>query len=126
MPDKVLDATPPIQEIETPDISDISLDDADTSEIGTNSDTETADNILKNIRVKNVNKIIFGTLNINSLAPKFDQLKEVIGKNIDILTIQETKLDSSFPVAQFLIDGYSERYRMDRNRHGGGGGNGLC
>ena len=59
-------------------------------------------------------------LNINSLAPKIEQLKEVIGKNLDILTIQETKLDSSFPSAQFLIDGYSEPYRLDRNRNGGG------
>ena len=47
-----------------------STDDADLS-----ADTETADNILRRIRVKNVNKIIFGTLNINSLAPKFEQLK---------------------------------------------------
>ena len=69
------------------------------SETGSYSDTETADNILRKIRVKNVNKIIFGTLNINSLASKFMQLKEVVGKNIDILTVQETKLDSSFPVA---------------------------
>ena len=38
----------------------------------------------------------------------------------DILTIQETKLDHSFQTAQLLIDGYSEPYRLDRNRHGGG------
>ena len=57
---------------------------------------------------------------INSLAPKFEQLKEVIGNNLDILTIQETKLDSSFPPGQFLIDGYTEPYRLDRNRNGGG------
>ena len=81
---------------------------------------ESADEILRKIRVKNVNKVIFGTLNINSLAPKFEQLREVIGKNIDILTIQETKLDSSFPIGQFLIEGYSEPYRLDRNRNGGG------
>ena len=81
---------------------------------------ESADEILRKIRVKNVNKVIIGTLNINSLAPKFEQLREVIGKNIDILTIQETKLDSSFPIGQFLIEGYSEPYRLDRNRNGGG------
>ena len=44
----------------------------------------------------------------------------MIGNNIDILTIQETKLDSSFPTNQFLLDGYSEPFRKDRNRHGGG------
>ena len=81
---------------------------------------ESADNILKKIRVKNVNRVIIGTLNINSLATKFEQLREIIGTNLDILTIQETKLDASFPSGQFFIDGYSEPYRLDRNRNGGG------
>ena len=83
-------------------------------------DTESAFDILRKIRVENVNKIMIGTLNINSLASKFDQLREVIGKNLDILTIQETKLDASFPPQQFILDGYSEPYRLDRNRDGGG------
>ena len=85
-----------------------------------NSVTENAFDKLKEIRIKNVNNVIIGTLNINSLAPKFEELKEIIGKNLDILTIQETKLDSSFPKQQFSLDGYSAPYRMDRNREGGG------
>jgi exonuclease III/predicted transport protein len=83
-------------------------------------DGKNAIDILKNIRIKNVNRITIATLNINSLASKFEQLREVIGNSIDILTIQETKLDSSFPKDQFLLDGYSEPYRLDRNKHGGG------
>ena len=43
----------------------------------------------------------------------------MIGNNIDILTIQETKLDSTFPKEQFYLEGYSEPYRLDRNRNGG-------
>ena len=82
--------------------------------------TENAFEVLKGMRIENVNKVVVGTLNINSLAPKFDQLCEVIGKNLDILTIQETKLDSSFPTQQFLLSGYSVPYRLDRNREGGG------
>ena len=81
---------------------------------------KTPDSILRDLRVKNVNKVIIGTLNINSLASKFDQLREVIGKNLDIFTIQETKLDSSFPSHQLALTGYSEPYRLDRNREGGG------
>ena len=81
---------------------------------------ESADDLLRKIRVKNVNRIVIGSLNINSLPNKFEQLKEIIGKNLDVLTIQETKLDSSFPPQQFKIEGYSEPYRMDRNRDGGG------
>ena len=63
--------------------------------------------------------VIIGTLNINSFAPKFEELREIIGKNLDILTIQETKLDSSFPTQQFSLDGFSTPYRLDRNRDGG-------
>ena len=43
----------------------------------------------------------------------------MISKNLDILVITETKLDSTFPVTQFLIEGYKP-YILDRNRHGGG------
>ena len=39
---------------------------------------------------------------------------------VDILIITETKLDNTFPVSQFHIDGYSKPYRLDRNRNGGG------
>ena len=34
--------------------------------------------------------------------------------------ISETKIDDSFPVGQFIIDGFSPPYRLDRNSHGGG------
>ena len=80
----------------------------------------TANSILKDIRVKNINRLTIGTLNINSIASKFDQLKEVIGNHLDIFTIQETKIDESFPKDQFSIEGYHEPYRLDRNKHGGG------
>ena len=107
----ILDATPTVKDLDTPNVSsDISFSEDSSS---------SADDILKEMRVKNVNRVIIGTLNLNSLAAKFEQLREVIGKNIDILTIQETKLDSSFPSGQFLIDGYSEPYRLDRNRNEG-------
>ena len=34
--------------------------------------------------------------------------------------ISETKLDESFPLSQFMIDGFSSGYRLYRNAHGGG------
>ena len=91
--------------------------------LGEESDSDSegnASDILQKVRIKNVNRIVIGSLNINSLPNKFDELKEVIGRNLDILTIQETKLDSSFPLQQFVIEGYSAPYRLDRNRDGGG------
>ena len=30
-----------------------------------------------------------------------------------------TKICESFPISQFLIDGYSSSYRLDGNKHGG-------
>ena len=34
--------------------------------------------------------------------------------------VTETKIDSSFPSAQFQMHGYTTPYRLDRNANGGG------
>ena len=34
--------------------------------------------------------------------------------------ISESKIDASFPIGQFLLNGYSTPFRLDRNAHGGG------
>ena len=39
---------------------------------------------------------------------------------MDFLLISETKLNNSFPENQFLIEGYSRPYRLDRTEKGGG------
>ena len=57
--------------------------------------------------MSNIDNIKIATLNINSLVSRFDELK-VIGKGIfDILLINQTKLDASFPFAQFDINDFS-------------------
>ena len=71
------------------------------------------------IRVRNINKVIVAELNINSIRYNFEQLVENINKNVDILLIVETKLDDSFPINQFYIEGY-QQFRVDRSSHGGG------
>ena len=73
--------------------------------------------VLKNLRLKNVNWLICAQLNINSIRNKFNSLVDYI--NIDILMISETKLDPSFPNGHFHIHGFSEPYRFDRNGNGG-------
>ena len=40
---------------------------------------------------------------------------------LDILMISETKLDDSLPEAQFYIEGFKAPFRLDRNKHDGGG-----
>ena len=37
-----------------------------------------------------------------------------------MLMISETIIDASFPIGQFLLNGYSTPFRLDRNAHGGG------
>ena len=76
--------------------------------------------ILKKIRINNVKRVAIGHININSIRNKFDMLTSMVKDNIDILMVSETKLDSSFPQAQFGIDGYALPLRYDRNSHGGG------
>ena len=64
--------------------------------------------------------MVIASLNINSIRYKFEQLKFLIEDKVDILIIQETKLDETFPDGQFLLNGFSPPYRKDRNKHGGG------
>ena len=74
----------------------------------------------KTIRLKDINRVIIGNLNTNSLTVTFAQLQEIVLKYVDILILTETKLDDSFPTSQFMVDGFSMPYRQDRNRNGGG------
>ena len=74
---------------------------------------------IENFRSNNPNRLIIAQLNINSLRNKFDSLVETLHSNVDIILISETKIDSSFPTAQFKIEGYTT-HRLDRNSNGGG------
>ena len=65
---------------------------------------------LKNIRNTNINKLIFGHLNINSLRNKFEDLQFIINKNLDIIMLSEIKLDDTFPVDQLVLEGFSKPY----------------
>ena len=75
---------------------------------------------IKNLRLRNVHKVIIVNLNINSLPNKFDQLREIVLKYVDVLVITETKLDYTFLTSQFLVTGFPVPDRLDRNRNGGG------
>ena len=35
--------------------------------------------------------------------------------NVDNLLVSETKIDDNFPQGQFVIDGFSALYKLDRN-----------
>ena len=75
---------------------------------------------LRKSRLRNVNKVIIGNINTNSLPGNFDQIKEVILKNADILVITQTKIDGTFPLGQFYVEGFTMPYSLDRNCNGRG------
>ena len=76
--------------------------------------------ILNKVRLNNIDRPIIAHLNINFLYQKFEALKNLVKNRVDILVISETKLDNSFPIGEFEIEGYSTPIRLDRNCHGGG------
>ena len=67
-----------------------------------------------------MNKLIFAYLNINSIRNKFEELISQFKGIVDVLMISKTKIDDSFPIANFLKDGFSQHYRIDRNSSCGG------
>ena len=75
---------------------------------------------LKQLRNQNPHRIIIGHLNINSIRNKFESLVTFVGNNLDILMISETKIDDTFPESQFLIEGFSKPFRLDRTAKDGG------
>ena len=76
--------------------------------------------IMDKLREKEVDNVIIAHLNINFLQNKFEPLVKLVQERVDILVISETKIDESFPLNQFMIDGCSLPFREDRNSHGGG------
>ena len=109
------------------------LSDNDNNEPGSDasnsiiSDTDSTANtdcklttVLGDIRNDSPKDLIVGYLNINSLRHKIIHIREALKRTpVDILGIAETKLDQTFPDAQFTIENY-RIFRKDRNQYGGG------
>ena len=75
---------------------------------------------LSNLRSKNPKNIVFSYVNINPIRNKFENLCDIVGSNVDVLSIAEAKLDSSFPNAQFLLPAFQELLRLAINHRSGG------
>ena len=83
-------------------------------------DTEDPNIILNELKAKNSERLIIAQININALEHKFEAFVSMIKNRVDIIMVSETKVDESFPLSQFKIDGYSSPFRIDRNTNGGG------
>ena len=64
---------------------------------------------------------MIGYLIINHFRNKVINFREICHQGpIDIICVDETKLDSSYPNSQLRIDGYQFLpFRKDRNKYGG-------
>ena len=62
---------------------------------------------------RNIGEIIAAHLNINSLVNKFDSLTGQIAGSTNISMVSETKIDESFAIGQFVIEGFGVPYRVD-------------
>ena len=59
-------------------------------------------------------------MNINSLLPKIDELREIVKiSNATIIGVIETKIDNSINDSEISSDGYCANWR-NRNRKAGG------
>ena len=71
-------------------------------------------------RLKYSKNIIFSYLNINSIRNKFDSIRAAIVNYVDIFIVAETKINESFPTAQFAIGGFHKPLRLDAKDKSGG------
>ena len=86
----------------------------------TNANTEKTKNSLKDSRLKHPKKVCLSYININSVRNKLEALLEFVCTQVDFLTVNETKLDSSFPTAQLNLPDFRTRYRKELTARSGG------
>ena len=72
------------------------------------------------LRLKYPKNVIISYYNINSIRNKFNEIEYLLKGKVDVLTIAESKIDSSFPESQFLMQGYSKPYKLDVSINSGG------
>ena len=56
----------------------------------------------------------------NSIQNKFENVCEIVGNNVDLFSISQTKFESLFPNARFLLPGFHEPFRLEINHRSGG------
>ena len=71
---------------------------------------------IEEIKHKDVNKVTISQININSTRNKIKLSPKVLLGNINILMDSETKIDMSFPISQFAIQGFTAPFRQERTQ----------
>ena len=65
------------------------------------------------------NKLKFTHININNIRNQLDLHSDQVKINVDILIISKTKVDESFLVCKFKIDGFNALFQGYKNQKGG-------
>ena len=65
------------------------------------------------LSTKHLRKLCLSYININSVRNKLEALSKFACTRVDFLAISETKVDSSFPTAQFNLPRFRTPYRKD-------------
>ena len=78
------------------------------------------DQVSKFLRNDNPSNLNFCYLNINSVRNIFTDSPTIYNGNVDIVSIAETKLDTSFPSTLFTLEGYNTPLCLDINNKSGG------
>ena len=82
------------------------------------TEEEAVKSSLGSLKLRNVNRLIFGLISINSLRNRFELLFSFVSNNIDMLT-SETKINNTFPPIQLCVPGYSVPFIFDSVGNGG-------
>ena len=100
--------------------SELTLEPEVNNDLSTVSNGDSPQELLQSIRLNNVDRILVGHLNINSIRNKIEILNDIMHNRVDILLVSETKIDDSFPDSQFRLTGFDRPLILDRTESGGG------
>ena len=88
--------------------------------VNMNDQGNTMKSEIEKIRCAYRSNMIISHLNVNSLNPKFDEIRDLIVRcKFEVMVLSETKLDESHNDALYQIDNYN-MYRQDKRSNSGG------
>ena len=76
---------------------------------------------MENLCVQNPSNVIFSCFNITYVCSTFFELTNLVSELVEILIVAKTKLDTSFPTAQFSMLDFLKPFRLDVTANSGGG-----
>lgn len=76
---------------------------------------------MENLCVQNPSNVIFSCFNITYVCNTFFELTNLVSELAEVLIVAKTKLNTSFPTAQFSMLDFLKPFRLDVTANSGGG-----